>query len=351
MASVKHPPQSIIILRLSAIGDVSHTVPVVRALQQRWPQVPLTWIIGKIEHRLVGDLPGVEFIVFDKKGGLAAWRQLRRTLKGRQFDVLLQMQTAARANLLSLLIPTEARWGWDRARSRDRHHWFVSHQVRAVAQQHQVEGFLEFARAMDATVDEPSWDIPVSAADQAAADALLPGDAPTLLISPCSSHSARNWSVDGYARVADYASEHLGLRVALTGGPSTVEQEMGDAISRRARSELLNLIGRDTLKQSLALYRKAQVVIAPDSAPAHLASSVGTPVVGLYAATWSRRSGPYRSLNLCVDRFAEAAHQYRGKPPEALRWGTRIEEPGVMDLIDVESVIRQVQRAVTAAND
>ena len=107
-----------------------------------------------------------------------------------------------------------------------------------------------------------------------------------------------------------------------------------------------------TLEQSKALLNKADLVISPDSGPAHIASALGTPVIGLYAATWSKRSGPYNSLDLCVDRFEQAARQFRNKAPEDLRWGTRIEEPGVMDLIKTEDVINKLnswqQRTLTS---
>jgi len=101
--------QSICILRLSAIGDVTHVLPVINAIRKHQPQAKITWIIGKLEARLLKDFEGVEFIVFDKKGGFDAVRQLRKTLKGRRFDVLLHMQVAARANLLSKLIKAPIR--------------------------------------------------------------------------------------------------------------------------------------------------------------------------------------------------------------------------------------------------
>ncbi|HKV64877.1 MAG TPA: ADP-heptose--LPS heptosyltransferase, partial [Rhodanobacteraceae bacterium] len=62
-------PESLCLLRTSALGDVTHVVPLVRTLQAAWPQTRLTWIIGKLEHKLVGDIPGVEFVVFDKAAG------------------------------------------------------------------------------------------------------------------------------------------------------------------------------------------------------------------------------------------------------------------------------------------
>jgi heptosyltransferase I len=87
-------------------------------------------------------------------------------------------------------------------------------------------------------------------------------------------------------------------------------------------------------------------VLSPDSGPVHLANALGTPVIGLHACTWSKRSGPYNSLDLCVDKFSEAAQQYRDTTPELLRWGTRIEEDGVMDLVEVAEVRDRLEQAL-----
>ena len=164
----------------------------------------------------------------------------------------------------------------------------------------------------------------------------------TLLISPCSSHVLRNWSAKHYANVADFAAEQMGLNIILSGGPSQLERDMGAAIEAQMRAQCLNLIGQDTLEQSKALLQRADIVISPDSGPAHIASALGTPVIGLYAATWSMRSGPYSSLDLCVDRFQQAALKYRKRDATKLRWGTRIEEPGVMDLIQPDDVFERL---------
>jgi heptosyltransferase I len=136
-------------------------VPVVRSIQDHWPETKISWVIGKLEHRLLADLDGVEFIEFDKRAGLAAVNELRRQVRDRRFDVLLHMQVAARANLLSKFVRAPVRLGWDRARSRDLHHHFVRQQVQAVPFQHQVQGFLEFPRALGIEVGEPRWDIPI----------------------------------------------------------------------------------------------------------------------------------------------------------------------------------------------
>lgn len=340
---------SICIMRLSAIGDVTHVVPMIHAIRKHMPQVKISWIIGKFEARLLAGLPGVEFIIFDKKGGFEAFRQLRRTLKGRKFDVLLHMQVAARANLLSKLVKAPVRIGWDKPRWRDRHQWFINQSVESIPLQHQVDAFLEFARALNVPTGPPVWNLPVSGQDSDWARQTLGEDPlPILMISPCSSHPLRNWSSSRYAKVADYAISKLAMRVVLTGGPSDLEVTTGREIESAMQHEVLNLIGKDTITQSVALLKRAAVLISPDSGPAHLASAVGTPVIGLYAATPSKRSGPYNSLDLCVDKYTEAAKKYRNKTVSELRWGQRIEFPGVMDLIETGEVIEKLEGFITS---
>jgi heptosyltransferase I len=329
-----HQPERICILRLSALGDATHTLPVVRAIQDHWPGTRISWIIGKLERRLLGDFDGVEFIVFDKRGGWAEISKLRTALQGRRFDVLLHMQVAARANLLSRLVHAPVRLGWDRGRSRDFHHWFSNCRVAAVPFQHQVQ------------VDAPRWNLPVAAAADEWAAEQVAGDQPTLLISPCSSHALRNWRPAYYAQVADHAAARLGMRVVLSGGPSALERETAQAIEAAMNARCINLVGKDTLEQSKALLRRADLVLTPDAGPAHIASALGTRVLGIYAATWSRRSGPYNSLDLCVDRYEEAARRFRGKEASELRWGHRIEEPGVMDLVRPADVIERLEYAL-----
>src|SRR2546430_12823578 len=97
MLPFAEPPRSVCILRLSAIGDTCHVVPIVRTLQQAWPATQLSWIIGKTEARLMSLIEGVEFITVDKRTSLAALRALRARLRGRRFDALLHMQLALRS--------------------------------------------------------------------------------------------------------------------------------------------------------------------------------------------------------------------------------------------------------------
>ncbi len=336
-------PKSVVIVRLSALGDVINVVPVVRAIQDHWPETKISWVIGRNEAGLVRGLDNVEFVVVDKSRGLGAFRDVRRRLAGRKQDVLLHAQVSARANLVALGIPARRRIGYDRVRAREGHGLVVRERIPGVAFQHQVQGFLEFARTLGLPAREPRWDLPLDPDDLAFAREILPDPGQRLLISPCSSHPARNWSAQGYARVADRGFELGAGPAVIMGGPGRQDQAMAREIESRVRHPVINLVGRDTLTRALAVIDRGRVLVAPDSGPVHFAAAMGTPVLGLYAATWSRRSGPWGSLENCVDRFADAARRFRHREPEELRWGTRIEKPGVMDLIDTASVLERLE--------
>jgi heptosyltransferase I len=338
--STPHPPQSLCLLRTSALGDVTHVVPMIRTLQTRWPQTKLTWIIGKLEARLVGDLPGVEFLIFDKSKGWRGFADLRRGLAGRQFDALLHIQVALRANAVSLLVRAPLRIGYDPARAKDLHGLFVNRRIAARSGEHVLDAMASFLEPLGLKQTGVRWDIPIPASADEFAALHLPGDARTLLVSPCSSHALRNWRPERYAAVIDHAATQ-GWRVVLCGGPSAYERDFGAAIVAKCAHAPVDLIGKDTLKQFLALCRRAQLVLAPDSGPMHMANAVGAPVLGLHAASNPQRSGPYSERRWCVDRYDAAARKFKGKPAAQLPWGSKIEYPDVMDLVETDAVIER----------
>ena len=92
----------------------------------------------------------------------------------------------------------------------------------------------------------------------------------------------------------------------------------------------------------------ASLLLSPDSGPAHMATTVGTPVIGLYAATNPARSGPYLSRQWCVDKYDAAARRLLGKPAAELPWTTKIEKSGVMDLITPDEVNRKLHAVLLA---
>jgi heptosyltransferase I len=150
--------------------------------------------------------------------------------------------------------------------------------------------------------------------------------------------------------VADYAATRHGFRVVLCGGPSAEERMYGEAIEAAMSQKPHNLIGKDTVKKFLALLERATLLMTVDSGPMHMATAAGTPVLGLHAASNPERSGPYLSRRWCVNRYDDAARKFLKKPAASLEWGTKIEYPGVMDLVTVEDVKERLDAFVAASS-
>lgn len=334
----------ICVVRLSAIGDTCHALAVVRRLQDNWPNVEITWIIGKVEALLMGDIKDVDFIIFDKSRGRTAYADVKQQLGGRQFDAALCMHASMRANFLCRMIKAPVRLGFDRRRAKDFQWLFTNQRIPAADRAHALEAMMSFATTIGAEPRPIRWDIPVDPDSLQFAKDYKSPNMPLVVISPCSSQRARNfrnWRVENYALVIAELQRRR-CRVVLTGGSSALEQHYGDTLSRNGAAD--NLVGKTSLKQLIALLAEADLIICPDSGPAHMATAVKTPVLGLYATSNPDRTGPYASRELTVNRYPDAAQKFLGKTVDRLRWGQRVRSPDAMELIAVDDVRQKLQQ-------
>ncbi|MGL5948868.1 MAG: glycosyltransferase family 9 protein [Aeromonas sp.] len=343
MPLLTNPPASICILRLSAIGDCCHALALVRVLQRAWPQTRITWVTGKLEASLLAQIPGIEVIPFDKSQGWRAYTALWRQLKGRHFDVLLHLQAALRASVASLGIRATHKLGFDRARANDGQWLFTNHQVPSPASPHVLDGFLAFAAELGVRDLTPRWDLPLSAEQQDWARRQL-GDKPALLICAAASKAFKNWTAAGYAALADHAAAR-GFAVYLCGGPAPLERDLAREISALCQQPPIDLVGQTNLVQLSALIAAASLVLAPDTGPAHMATMVGTPVIGLYAHHNPARTGPYHCREYVVSVYQRLIELQTGQPLATLNWRTRLKDPAAMQQIavrDVQAMFDQV---------
>lgn len=347
-ARLRRPPDTVAVLKLSAIGDVCHALPVVRTLQRAWPAARFTWIIGRTEASLVGGIADIEFLVLDKRAGRGGTAAVRRALRARRFDLLLHMQYAWRASMIARHVRAPVKLGYDRRRALDLQWLFTTDRIEPGGREHVLDGLFGFARRLGVEERDYRWDIPVPERAVERAARIVPDGAPTLVVSPCSRHLARNWRPEHYAAVADYAVERLGWRVVLCGGPTPLERETGARIAAQMHAPCVDVIGEDTLIELYAVLARAAALLTPDSGPAHMATAAGIPVIGLYASTSAARSGPYFSREWCVDRFDAAARRYLGRPAAQLPWRTKIDRPGVMDLVRPQDAIERLAALAAA---
>ncbi len=329
---------SLCLLRLSAIGDVCHAAAMVHRIRTHRPDIRITWIIGKIEYQLLKGMDGVDFVVYDKKNGRQGMKAIKAQFKDTRFDVLCIMQIALRANLLSRAIRAKVRLGFDKARSKEGHSLFINKRIAAQHQPHVLEGFMAFADAMGIPpAEELQWSLPLSSDDLQVGVALADNLGDYAVICPAASKAERNWTAEGYASIANWLVNQ-GLKVLLCGGPAPLDRQIGDAILAAGATVEQDLIGKTTLKELAGVLARAKVVVAPDTGPAHMATTVGTPVVGLYAHSNPIRTGPYLNRDEVVSVYADCIAEQHGKPWQSLPWGTRAKGESLMARIQPEQV-------------
>ncbi|KND83248.1 glycosyl transferase [Aggregatibacter actinomycetemcomitans serotype a str. H5P1] len=342
MALFTQAPKSLCILRLSAIGDVCHALAAVQHIQRYWKDTKITWIIGKTEAQLLRNVSGIEFIVYDKKCGWRGVWNLWRQLKHRRFDALLNMQTAFRASILSLGIHADYRVGFGKQRAREGQWLFTNRRIQDPTNPHVLDGFMTFADELGVPPAPAQWNLPVTEADLATVLCYLDPNRKNLLISPCSSKKEKDWLAERYAEVANIAHQH-DVNVILCSSPALRELAMIEEIKALCDFEPTDASGKLTLTKLTALIHEVDLVISPDSGPVHIATTQGTPIIGLYAYHNPLRTGPYRNLANVVSVYEQNVQQEYGKPSSQLPWATKLKGKNLMAQIDVQDVIAQMK--------
>ena len=170
------------------------------------------------------------------------------------------------------------------------------------------------------------------------------------VINPCAvakSKNWRNWTVEGYAAIADYVSDQYDMQVALTGGNSQLEKDTAEDILLLCKtSKPVNLVASTSIDEMVAVLHLADIVLAPDTGPVHIASALGTNTIGLYASTNPDRAGPYNHKQYVVNKYPQALLKYNNKKVEDATWGERIKTAECMALITANDVINQIDKII-----
>ena len=328
-------------------------VPIVRAIQRHWPLCKITWVIGKAEYQLMRYVDGVEFIIYDKRGGWQAWNNFRQLMKKRQFDVLLHMQAALRASSLALCISAPIKLGFDKNRAIDYQWLFSNQRIAEHGNQHVLQGFLAFATTLGVPAQKAlAWQLSVPEDVRAQAKVKLAGPGiekpgstrAYAVINACSSarkNNWRNWPASNYPAVIKHLFER-GLTTVLTGGPDAMECNFAADIEAHSETPVMNLVGKTSLPELYAVIEGATLMIAPDTGPAHMGSLANTPTIGLYASSNPERTGPYRWQNLTVNKYPQAVQLYMNKTVSEVPWGQRVRHALVMSEISVADVVEKI---------
>ncbi|MGV6851877.1 MAG: glycosyltransferase family 9 protein [bacterium] len=337
--------QHISILRLSALGDVCNTVPLIHALKQSKPTSQISWIIGHNEYQLVKRLKGVDFITIDKSNIIKARKKIRSFYRRSPSDIQLMPQYALRASLIAQATHSPQRVGYDKIRSRDLQSIFINQRIEHQPHQHVVDAYLDFVKKIVPWNGKADFSMPEVEDTIIAKIHKLCGD-DYIVIAPSASNPIRNWSLESTLKVIRFIRQILGIRIILAGSPALNEMQLCQQIEQSANVPLINLCGKTSLQELLALIKNARVVIAPDSGPAHIANACKTPIIGLYACSNPQRSGPYNQ-EFVINKYPQACEQFLSKSVEEVPFGTRINHADAMNLIQLDDVIPILTKATS----
>jgi heptosyltransferase I len=335
-------PSSIAVLRMSALGDVVMTLPLLRTLQKAFPRAKLHWIVSRPFHTIVEGVSGVELIVIDKpRGPLSYWR-LWRQLRAYSFDWLLVPQASFRANMVLAVTRAKRKIGFGALHSRDLQRFFVNETVPAEPE-HLIDSFLRFATYVGATEHVLDWDLPLRPEEHAWAKTQVAGaKGIKLAVVLAASKAERNWPVERYRETLNRVAARWPVTVVLIGGPGEDARRLAAALREGLAPPVLDLVGRTSLRQLAALLGQVDALLAPDTGPLHIAQAMGKPVVGLYAVAPSAKTGPYLEPQWTVDVFAEAAATILGR--SSMGWRQRVHDERALRLITVEAVADKIEK-------
>ncbi len=306
--------RSILILRLSALGDVIHTIPAVVALQHALPESEIGWVVERAYRDLVKTITGVETIpVSMKKWGRAFVSSrgemfaARAAMRG--YDTAVDFQGLIKSASLAWVSRARTRYGFDRDSIRETPAGvFLNRRVRVNPSLHIVEQNVALARAVaPAIIEVPNVDFTPFAADPTGKLRELHD---RVVLVPGAGRPEKQWPLDCFAEVA----RQMGDRVIAVWGPN--EESLAAAIG-------CEVAPATNLRELAWLFRHARLVIAGDTGPLHLAAALGTPVVGLFGPTDPRRNGPFGQLPNVVETWSSTKSMHSVTAADVLR---RIDE-------------------------
>ena len=301
--------KNIIVIKLSAIGDVIHALPVSYAIKEQFPEAHLTWVVEQAAHAILVDNPYIdEIILFEKAkfrsfgGFLREIGPFRRRLRTRRYDASLDLQGLFKSAAIAFNAGAKLRIGT--ANMREGAH-LVSRPVRgAHAEGHIVERYLDVARALGCVVREVRFPVAVSERDAAAADTLLMREGVQegrrfVAFAIGANWTNKRWPAEQFAALSDRLYRAHYIPVLVGGG--ALDETIAQDIMRASEIPPVNLVGRTNLKQLAHIFTRAALVLGGDTGPVHLAAGLRRPTVMLMGPTDANRNGPYGQLENAIE--------------------------------------------------
>jgi len=336
MIDVPSPLHRVCVVMMSAVGDAVHVLPVINALKRHSPDIHITWVLQPAPATLVRGHRSVdEILIFDRSKGWAAFSDIRQQLAGRTFDLVINLQVYFKAGVVTRFTRAPVKLGFDRARARDANWLFTTHRIPPHSLQHVQDQYFEFLTALGIPYDPVEWDLGPWPSERVWQRQFFERfDRPIAPIVVATSKPQKDWMPDRWAQVADALWHDFGLAPVLVGGRSPRELHAEQIIIERASHTPHSALGSG-LRNLVSILASAELVLAPDTGPLHMAVALDRPVVSLMGYTNPKRTGPYRKFHdLIVDAYGEPGEDYRISMENRVDRMPRISVRDVLDRVE-----------------
>jgi lipopolysaccharide heptosyltransferase II len=337
---------SILIILMGSIGDVARGLCLVSHIKNNLPESRVTWLVEPICSEVVCLHPQIDkMIVFDRPRNLLGIRNLYKDLSREHFDITLDLQRHLKSGFFSFLSGAKRRIGFNRRNSgefnwifNNEHIPYVSDELKLPKLHH----YLKFTEYLG--LPKPaSLDFGFSCLDEKSnlPDIIAKISKPFIAVVMGSSWESKDWFFEGYYKLVKNILSSMKGAVVLLGNGSQVLSAT-KLCQKVGSHELINLVGKTSIPELVAVLKAAAAGVGPDSGPGHLAAAVETPYVALFGPTSPKRAAPYNCEHLVVQSGVSCVSCYKKKCPDLDRL--------CMRLISVESVQKKLSLALKTVN-
>ena len=345
------PDKKFLIIKLSSLGDVVHTLPVLSTLRKNHPRAFIAWVVEENYKDLLAHNPNLdEVIPIRTKAWRKNWNvktlkgisEVVRRLRQHRFDIALDLQGLIKSGVIACLSGARKKIGFHPQNCRESMNtWFTNHKgPETKPGTHVVDIYLSLLELVD-DCHPPTLGFPLESPPETGLliDTFFKNHSdlsskPVIGINPGAGFETKLWNLDRFASLADRISDELGCSILLTWGPGEEKmvQHIGEEMTRK-----FWIAPPTTILESIPLYRKLSLLVSCDSGPLHVCAALGIPTVALFGPTDPARNGPYGSGHEVVSKTLPCSHCWKKTCP--------LHTKECMDSISVEEVFERVKKS------
>jgi lipopolysaccharide heptosyltransferase I len=295
-------PQHVLIIKPSAVGDIVHALPVLPRLRRLWPDARISWMVTPACAGLVQNHPLIDDVILFQRNRLGrGWynpfalldlADLVHEIRRRHFDLVIDLQGLFRSASVALASGAPRRVGF--ANAREGAPLFYTDLVHSsMERDHAVERYLKVAAALGCDDGIIEFPFAVDDEDRRFIGELIPAGTRYAVLAPGTNWKTKRWPIERFAALVEPLRRRFGLESVTAG--TNGDRELTSRIPAR-----FDLTGKTTLRQAVALLERADLVIANDTGPMHMAAALGRPLVTPYGPTGVRRTGPFGRFDSVV---------------------------------------------------